>query len=145
MVESLPQNILRKDLLGRFTFANRRFPPGIGKPLQEIVGHTDADFFPNDLADKYRLDDLSVIETGRTFDAIEKYVNSDGETFHVHVIKTPVYDSSGKLIGTQGIFWDITERVRGEEQLRKACLDLASKRNGSPGHDGETENSRTKN
>lgn len=127
LVESLPQNIFRKDLLGRFTFANRRFCGGMEKSLDDIVGHTDADFYPHELADKYRLDDLSVIESGKTFDTVEKHVNADGETSHVHVIKTPVYDAAGKLIGTQGIFWDITERVRNEEQLRKACADLAAK------------------
>jgi PAS domain S-box-containing protein len=127
LVESLPQNIFRKDLLGRFTFANRRFCNGIGKPLEEIVGRTDANFFPPELADKYRTDDLGVIETGKTFDTVEKYVNSESETLYVQVIKTPVYDASGKLIGTQGIFWDITERVRNEEYLRKAYLELASK------------------
>lgn len=127
LVESLPQNIFRKDLLGRFTFANRRFCSGVGRPLEEIVGRTDSDFFPPELADKYRTDDLGVIETGKTFETVEKYINAEGYTLHVQVIKTPVYDATGKLIGTQGIFWDITERVQNEEQLRKACSDLASK------------------
>ena len=127
LVESLPQNIFRKDLLGRFTFGNRRFCTGIGKPLDDIVGRTDADFFPAELAEKYRTDDLGVIETGKTFETIEQYVTAEGETLHVQVIKTPVYDGTGKLIGTQGIFWDITQRVRSEEQLRRAYSELAAK------------------
>ena len=127
LVESLPQNIFRKDLVGRFTFANSRFCAGMGRTLDEIVGRTDADFFPPELAGKYRADDLSVIETGKTFDTIERYITAEGETLHVQVIKTPVYDASGKLIGTQGIFWDITERVRNEEQLQSACDELAAK------------------
>jgi len=127
LVESLPQNIFRKDLLGRFTFGNRRFCASMGKPLDEIIGRTDANFFSLKLADKYRTDDLSVIETGKSFETIEQYVTAEGETLHVQVMKTPVYDSSGKLIGTQGIFWDITERVRSEEQLRRACTELTTK------------------
>ena len=127
LVESLPQNIFRKDLLGRFTFASSRFCASLGKPLEEIVGRTDADFFSHELAEKYRNDDLGVIETGKPFETIEQYVNSNGQTLHVQVIKTPVYDSSGKLIGTQGIFWDITERVSKEAQLRRACDELTTK------------------
>ena len=46
LVETLPQNILRKDLQGRFTFANQQFCKTLGRPLEEIVGKTDFDFFP---------------------------------------------------------------------------------------------------
>jgi len=38
----------------------------------------------------------------------------------VNVIKTPIYDARGQIIGIQGIFWDITERKRFEERLQKA-------------------------
>jgi PAS domain S-box-containing protein len=127
LVETLPQNIFRKDLLGRFTFGNRRFCAGMGKPLTEIIGKTDSDFFPPDLADKYRMDDLGVIESGKTFETVEEYVTPEGDTLYVQVIKTPVYDSSAKLIGTQGIFWDITQRVRSEAQLRQTFAQLAAK------------------
>jgi len=52
LVETLPQNILRKDLQGRFTFANRKFCQSIGKPLDELIGKTDFDLFPQELAAK---------------------------------------------------------------------------------------------
>jgi len=52
LVETLPQNILRKDSHGRFTFANRRFCNFIGKPLAEVLGKTDFDLFPVELASK---------------------------------------------------------------------------------------------
>ena len=38
LVETLPQNIFRKDLQGRFTFGNRQFCKTIGHSLEEIVG-----------------------------------------------------------------------------------------------------------
>src|SRR5262249_45070774 len=49
----------------------------------------------------------------------------DGETMYVHVIKTPIYDANARIIGIQGIFWDITERRRAEEALKKANAELA--------------------
>ena len=96
LVESLPQNIFRKDLDGRFTFANAKFCTEIGTKLEDLAGKTDADFFPPDLAVKYRADDLRVIETGKSFEVIEEHVTPHGETLYVQVIKTPVYDAARK-------------------------------------------------
>lgn len=127
LVESLPQNIFRKDLEGRFTFGNGRFCSEMSKPLDQLVGKSDFDFFPPDLAAKYRADDVMVIESGKPFEVVEEHVTPTGEKLYVHVIKTPVHDASGKLIGTQGIFWDVTEKFRSEEQLRRAYAELASK------------------
>ncbi len=112
LVESLPQNIFRKDLDGRFTFGNRRFCTEIGRTPEQLVGKTDPDFFPPDLAEKYRADDLQVIQSGKSFEVVEVYVTPQGEKLYVQTIKSPVYDAAGRVIGTQGIFWDITEKYR---------------------------------
>ncbi len=45
LVENLPVHVLRKDLNGRFTFANKLFCDLLGKPLEEIIGKTDFDFY----------------------------------------------------------------------------------------------------
>ena len=79
LVENLPQNIFRKDSAGRFTFANTRFCEELGKPRREIIGKTDFDFFPADLAGKYREDDLGIIESGESLDAVEEHVTPEGE------------------------------------------------------------------
>src|SRR5262249_11360114 len=60
LVETLPQNIFRKDLEGRFTFANQQFCKTLGRKLEEIVGKTDFDFFPPELAEKYQRDDRRI-------------------------------------------------------------------------------------
>ncbi|HMF11784.1 MAG TPA: PAS domain S-box protein, partial [Gemmataceae bacterium] len=120
LVEYLPQNIFRKNLEGRFTFANRKFCAILGRPLDQIVGRTDYDFFPRELADKYRADDLEVVRAGTMFDTVEEHVTPDGSKLYVQVVKTPVHGPDGDIVGTQCIFWDVTDKKRQEEELRQA-------------------------
>ena len=117
LVESLPQNIFRKDREGRFTFVNQVFCQTLRRPAEHILGRTDADFFPPERAAQYRADDLQVMTTERPLEKIEEHVKPDGTRLYVHVIKTPLKDASGRVIGVQGIFWDETERYRMEADL----------------------------
>src|SRR6187401_3578264 len=88
LVESLPQNILRKDLAGRFTFANSRVCRALGVTPAAIIGKTDFDFFPADLAAKYQADDRAVIQLGQQYETVEAHASPAGMTY-VRVIKTP--------------------------------------------------------
>ncbi|MCU0782439.1 MAG: PAS domain-containing protein [Verrucomicrobia bacterium] len=120
LVETIPQNIFRKDTQGCFIFANQRFCNLLGKKLDEIVGKMDFDFFPEELARKYRDDDRRVMETGQAFQTIEEHQEPGREKMFVQVVKTPLYDATGWTIGVQGIFWDITKERQMEENLRNS-------------------------
>lgn len=126
LVENLPQNIFRKDLSERFTFANQRFCQLLGRPLEAIIGKTDFDFYPPELATKYQNDDREVIRSGKILETVEENISTTGEKIIVQVVKTPIFDAHGQILGTQCIFWDITERRRFEEQLQKANTELAA-------------------
>jgi sigma-B regulation protein RsbU (phosphoserine phosphatase) len=128
LVETLPQNIFRKNLNEQFTFANSRFCETLGKSLDEIVGKTDFDFFPSELAAKYQKDDQEIIQTGKMFETVEENQPPGGEKLYVNVVKTPLHDAQGRIIGLQGIFWDITEKRRAEERLKQANIELARSR-----------------
>ncbi len=120
LVESLPLSVFRKDCEGRFTFVNGRFCNDLGKPRAEILGKTDFDFFPAELAEKYRQDDDYVLETGGVWESTEEHSRPGGQSTYVQVLKTPIQDAAGGVIGTQTIFWDITERRHAEEALRQS-------------------------
>jgi diguanylate cyclase (GGDEF)-like protein/PAS domain S-box-containing protein len=126
LIESLPQNIYAKDVDGRFVFANQHYCATQGRSLEEIVGKTDFELHPPELAEKYRLDDRRVIETGETIELEEEHEPIGGKKFFVQVIKTPFYDSKGQTAGTLGIFWDITQRKQAESELRRAQDALES-------------------
>src|SRR5262249_55107612 len=129
LVETIPQNIFRKDLRGRFTFANSNFCRTVNRTLDEIINKTDFDLFPPELAAKYQQDDKRVLEKRVPFKAIEQHQDTHGNTLYVQVIKSPLIDAHGDVTGVQGIFWDETERYKAEEalayerELLRAMLD----------------------
>jgi len=128
LVETMPQNVFRKDLQGRFTFANRQYCEHYQCQQEDILGKTDFDFFPKELAEQYQKDDRNVMETGQSREITEQHHPFGQEKTTVQVVKTPLYDHAGKIIGLQGIFWDITEKKRAEEQIRRTTAELARSR-----------------
>ena len=120
LVENLPISLFRKDVEGRFIYANEPFCEKLGYQLDEIVGRTDYDFFPPELAEKYRANDKAVAESGHVFEDIERHRSPKGEDLFVHVLKAPVMDSNGNVTGVQALFWDVTMRKRAENQLQLA-------------------------
>jgi len=120
LVEVSPLSICRKDLEGRFTFANRRFLEISQIALDDLIGKTDFDLHPSLLAEKYRSDDRAVLDSGQVQELIEERVVRDGEYAIVQSIKAPIYDGTGKINGIQISFWDITARKRAEENLRES-------------------------
>ncbi len=68
------------------------------------------------------------METGQTYEIIEEHQPVGQEKTIVQVVKTPLYSADGKIIGLQGIFWDITAQKLAEEQIRRANTELARSR-----------------
>lgn len=119
LIENLEQCVFLKDRELRFAAVNPKFCEAVGKSEQEILGKTDYDFYPRHLAEKYRADDMVVLTTGRTLELEEENV-SEGRTRLVRVVKRPMRDEQGNIVGVLGIFWDITHQRALEEQLRHA-------------------------
>ena len=115
LLEHLPQRIFYKDRDSVFVSCNDNFARDLGVTPDEIAGKTDYDFYPEGLAEKYRADDRRIMESGQ-LEEIEEAHLRDGQELVVQVVKTPVTDEGGNVTGILGIFWDITERKRAEEE-----------------------------
>ena len=89
---------------------------GGGTP-EDVVGKTDLDVWPKELAEKYHYDDKMVMETGRLL-MVEEPIFDEGETKWFETFKTPVRGADEGIVGTTGYARDITERKRAEEALR---------------------------
>jgi two-component system, NtrC family, sensor kinase len=105
LVETIPMNVWRKDAAGRFTFANQGFCQTMGIPLDELIGKTDFDLFPTELAEGYREGDVRILTTGTIYEATEEVIDAEGKRRRIQIVKLPVRDGQGEIIGTQGIFW----------------------------------------
>ena len=106
-----------KDTDGRFLFINRRFEQLFHLTTEQIIGHTNHEIFPREIADAFRANDLQVLELNRTVEYEEQAPHEDG--LHTYLsIKFPLCDHTGKPYATCGISTDITERKRIENALR---------------------------
>ena len=119
LIENLPQKIFYKDRNSVYISCNKDYADYLKIKPNEIAGRTDYDFFPKELAEKYRADDKRIMDVGKTEDIEDKYIQ-DGQEIWFYTVKTPIMDNSGNVSGILGIFWDITERKKLEEQLRQS-------------------------
>jgi PAS domain S-box-containing protein len=119
LIDHLPDNVFVKDTKSRIVLDNLSHSRFLGAEKPEaVVGKTDLDFFPPDLANKFYTDDQKVISSGEEFNGEESSSNSaTGARRWWRTTKVPLRDSQGKIIGLAGINRDITESKLSEEKL----------------------------
>lgn len=113
LVENLPQNIFIKDPDSVYISCNMVFANVVGVAPEQIAGMTDYDFFPPEMAGKYRADDRRIIDSGEVEEIEEAYVVR-GQARIAHTIKVPFKNPQGVVTGVLGMFHDVTERRQAE-------------------------------
>jgi PAS domain S-box-containing protein len=119
LITNLEVHVFHKNLDGEFTFVSDSFAKLLKTTPAQVVGRSDADFFPISLATKYRHDDQEILNNGVPYDDVEENQSPDGTTRYMRVRKAPLRDRAGNVIGLQGMFWDITESFAASIELRK--------------------------
>jgi len=111
LLHTLPDLIWLKDIDGVYLACNAKFERMFGAKESDIIGKTDYDFVDKDLADFFRDKDKVALAAGKP-SVNEELIPfaDDGHTELVETIKTPMYDSAGKLLGILGVARDITQR-----------------------------------
>ncbi len=123
LVENIPQKLFFKNRDLAYVSCNSKYARDLNISADQITGKTDHNFYPKEVAEKYRQDDRRVIETGETVDIEESYVRR-GEERLVHTIKKAVKDDDDNIVGVLGIFWDITDERKREEDIQQNLKEL---------------------
>ncbi len=118
ILDNSPAVIYVKDEQGRYVLVNRQYETIFGVPRKLILGRTDLDLFPKDVAEDLRTNDRRVRERGEPLEFEEDVPQSDGPHTFLS-IKFPLRDAAGSPNSTCGVSTDITERKQAEEALRE--------------------------
>jgi PAS domain S-box-containing protein len=126
LIDNLPDNIFVKDAESRFVISNVAHARLLrAKTPDEIVGKTDFDIFPRELAASYYDDEQAVIRSGQPLlNREERTIDPQGKTRWLLTTKVPLRDDHGRVIGVAGINRDITERKRMQEELERYSKHL---------------------
>lgn len=118
ILDNIPDIAWLKDNQSRFLAVNESFARASGFAPADLVGKTDLDIWPRQLAQRYRADDAEVMRT-RTRKVVEEpLADKEGKTTWIETIKTPIIDEGGRVVGTTGIARDITVRKQTETALQ---------------------------
>ncbi len=126
IMDYVPDRIYFKDTQSRFLSVSRALARRIGlENPQEAIGKTDLDFYTPEKALEFFEDEQRILRTGEPLiNKVERQVTINGKIAWASVTKVPVRDREGKIVGLVGINRDITEQIRGEEELRKSRDEL---------------------
>jgi len=117
--DNTPAPIYMKDSDGRYVLINKRYEMMSHISLEEIIGKTDGDIFPEQIATLFRSQDEEVKRQNRSLDFVETILLPDGE-FTFITLKFPIHDANGKILGVAGFCTDITDQKRNEVELALA-------------------------
>ncbi len=118
VIDNIPDAIYMKDNQYRKLIANKGDAVNVGlKSAKEIIGRTDYDIYPKEIADVYTRDDKRVIERGEPIINREEILPAYGKNKVVLTSKFPLRNSENKIVGLVGIGRDITKIKESQEQL----------------------------
>jgi len=132
LLRHIPLSVYFKDRAGRHVRVSDALPTMVGPPYLEapdgkrhhtpadVVGKTDFDLYPDDLAADTVEDEQSVVDSEESIEErIEGSVGTDLDEIYVATSKAPWYDEHGNVVGVVGVSRDITDRQKYERQLER--------------------------
>ncbi len=122
ILNTIPVRVFWKDKDLKYLGCNAIFARDAGcRAPEDLVGKDDFEIPWHHQADRYRKDDLSVLESGRPKLLIEEpQTTPSGDLIHLLTSKTPLRNPDGEIIGILGAYLDITERKKAEAALEES-------------------------
>ena len=125
LLRSIPYQVWLKDIDGVYLACNDSFASTLGALPESIIGTRDADWLPEHLNHSFVKTDHWAMHAGKTITYEQNtpnLVNPNGDVFEV--IKAPMRDTDGHIIGVLGIARSIQERKEAEALLRDTTEQL---------------------
>ncbi|MCK5908336.1 MAG: EAL domain-containing protein [Caulobacter sp.] len=121
IVEAMPSMVFVKRADDhRYVLLNRAGEKILGMPRSQVIGRTDADFHPADLAALYVERDREVLESGEVRVIEEDHVpRQDGGVAILRTKKIAIPNADGQAEYLLGVSEDIAERKRAEAQIAR--------------------------
>lgn len=109
LLGAIPDMVWLKSPDGVFLSCNPAFEKLMGASTAQIMGKTDFDFFPPEVAQTFQSDDAAARQRDVPM-VLEEWVNfrSDDRRVLLETTKVAVHDRQGALIGTLGVARDVT-------------------------------------
>src|SRR5262249_53739306 len=111
LLENIPDRIYFKDVHSRFLQCSRSMAARLGlKDPKEVIGKTDFNFHPRELAQEYFDDEQRILQTGQPLiNKLEQQLDAQGRETWASVTKVPIYSRAGTVAGLIGLSRDITQ------------------------------------
>ncbi|HTG66101.1 MAG TPA: PAS domain S-box protein [Flavobacterium sp.] len=117
IIDNTSNPIFIKKLNGEYLLINKNFGELFGTTNERIIGKTDHDFLPREIAENYRSSDLEVAKKLVELKSEEIIEQKDGTHTYI-AVKFPLYDATGRIYAIGGISTDISERKKLEDSLK---------------------------
>lgn len=125
MINSIPDLISYKDKESEYLGCNKAFEEYAGWEEKDIVGRTDFDFFPKEVAEFFRDKDRKMFASGKAKRNEEWITYPDGREVLLDTLKTPHIGPDGNVLGLISVSRDITQLKEAEQKL-KVIFETAS-------------------
>jgi len=124
ILENTPAVVYLKDIQGRYLYVNQRYSDLFSLDRTSLIGRTDYEIFPAELAKRFVDNDRHVLNSRKRITVRETAPHPEG--LHTYVsVKFPLLDIEGEVAAVAGISTDITEHLKAQEiqdQLKLATI-----------------------
>ena len=123
IINTVAAPIFVKDSHHRWILVNREFCNLIGRSKEELIGHSDDDFWPPNEAKVFIKVDNEVLRTGRTIVNEEKVTSPNGKVHDLLTIKSLYKNETGKKF-IIGFITEITEIRKAQQKIKQLHANL---------------------
>jgi PAS domain S-box-containing protein len=120
LLSNIPDQVWMKDQNLVYIADNETHARDFGTTREAIIGKTDHDLLPLDLAKQCIASDQVVLATGQPYVSEESLNHPDGTSSWYHVYKNPLKDTQGNVAGIVGIAHNITYRKLADMAIRES-------------------------